>query len=103
MSEWDKLSWEERLAFWKESERLLTDLLDACSGYLTPHQNEMAKELLDHNEHQLALEFLFDYLDEKTTDYPKEVLDKFRVLDARLHLTGNRDLNSLGRAYDEGV
>jgi hypothetical protein len=97
MSDWDSLPREEKLAFWDESEHLLTELLGICGPYLTAHQMRSAKELIDHNEHLLALEFLFDYLDETQVDYPEPLLDKFRRLDARLHLTGRRNVDRLGR------
>jgi hypothetical protein len=96
MSEWNSLSREEKIAFWSESERLLRDLLAACLSYLNSRQKAMASELIDHNEHQLALEFLFDYLDEEPAQYPAALVGKFRVLDQRLHLTGQRDLAKLG-------
>lgn len=83
-------------AFWAESEELLRDLLDDCLPFLNASQRDMAKELIDHNEHQLALEFLFDYLDEQSRNYPPELIEKFRALDGRLHLTGNRDPGRLG-------
>ena len=96
VSDWDRLSREEKLAFWRESERLLSDLLEASRPYLAEPQHEMAQELIDHNEHLLALELLFDYLEDKAADYPQQLLDKFRVLDARLVLSEERDVNRLG-------
>jgi uncharacterized membrane protein YccC len=97
MSDWNSLSPAEKIAFWSESERLLRDLLAACLPYLKSEQKATASELIDHNEHQLALEFLFDYLDEEPARYPAALVEKFRVLDQRLHLTGRRDLAKLGR------
>ena len=97
MSTWNSLSREQKLAYWSESERMLTALLEACAPYLADHEKDMAKELIDHNEHQLALEFLFDYLAEAAANYPNELIDEFRALDARLHLTGSRDVDRLGR------
>ena len=78
VSDWPSLSGDEKLAFWTESGRLLTDLVEICSPYLRADQRAIANELIDHNEHQLALEFLFDYLDVRGTHYPTELLDQFR-------------------------
>jgi hypothetical protein len=95
VADWSTLSNGQRLEFWDESERLLIELLRSCSSYLAEDQKRMVQELVDHNEHQLALEFLFDYLDEETRSYPAALVEQFRALDNRLHLTGGRDLNRL--------
>jgi hypothetical protein len=92
------LSPEERLAFWQESERFLTDLLEVSSSYLTDTQRRTVLELIDHNEHQLALEFLFDYLDESVCEYPAALVSRFSVLVDRLGMTGNRSVSRLGDA-----
>ncbi len=88
--EWDRLSIEERRAFWRESERLLRDLAILCAPYLSDHRAAMAHVLIHHNEHQLALEFLFDYFGDREGEYPSDVIDAFAVLTERLGMTGNR-------------
>ena len=93
--DWEQLSAEERRAFWSESERLLRELATLCAPYLTDRQVAMARELIDHNEHQLALEFLFDYLSDLEDEYPADIIQAFAILTARLGMTGNRSLDWL--------
>jgi hypothetical protein len=50
----------------------------------------MAHVLIHHNEHQLALELLFDYFGDREGEYPSDVIDAFAVLTERLGMTGNR-------------
>jgi hypothetical protein len=96
-NDWDRLSIEERRQFWQESERLLKELATLCGPYVSDHQAAMAQELIDHNEHRVALEFLFDYLGDREDEYPTEIVQAFEGLTKRLGVTGNRSIDWSGR------
>jgi hypothetical protein len=94
--DWRDWSAAEREAYWTESERLLLDALADTASYLTDQQRRWVQEAIDHNEHGLALESLFDYLDELADQYSDELRSKFGVLAARIPMSGGGDVENMG-------
>jgi hypothetical protein len=87
MSNWDAKSQPEQLAFWAESERLLLELLDSCAHRLSAAQHDLASELIAHNEHGVAFEFLEDWLEEEGALESAKVTAKLRAVER--HLQGS--------------
>jgi hypothetical protein len=94
MANFDSLSPEERLSYYRDLEGRITSLIRELDDALSPEERAWTLEFAGHNEFGLALETLYDSLVERGHSVEARVADVVRNLAASIDLH-SRDWDSL--------